>query len=152
MKRYNKTKIVGVIFVIIFGILVANTFNYVSEIREKQLSELAKGAILRAEFDFYASECLQDYDEDTKFGIYDSGWLNEKMFEIKVRIMLTCEDKLIGGSYGYNNTTSTYILKYTVIKNETIPVCICIYELTYRLSLSSKDFNLDVEQIDVYEW
>jgi len=152
MKRYNKTKIVGVIFFILFGILIAYTFNYVSEIREKQLSELAKGAILRAEFDFYASECLQDYDEDTKFGIYDSKWLNEKMFEINVRIILTCEDKLIGGSYGYNNSTNTYNLEYTVLKNEKTPVCICVYELTYRLSLSSKDFYLDIKQIDVTEW
>jgi len=152
MKRYNKTKIVGIIFVIILGILIAYTFNYVSELREKQLSELAKEAVLRAEFDFYASECLQDYDEDTKFGIYESKWLNEEMYEIKVRIMLTCEDKLIGGSYGYNNSTDTYSLQYTVIKQETTPVCICIYELTYRLSLSSKDFNLDVEQIVKSEW
>jgi len=152
MKRYNKTKIAGVIFVILFAILIAYTFNYVSEIREKQLSELAKGAILRAEFDFFASECLQDYDENTKFGIYDSKWLNEKMFEINVRILLTCEDKLIGGSYGYNNSTNTYTLKYSVVTNEKIPVCMCVYELTYRLSLSSKDFNLDYKQIDVSEW
>ena len=152
MKRYNKTKIVGVIFVIILVVLIAYTFNYVSEIRERQLSELAKEAVLRAEFDFYASECLQDYNEDTIFGIYDSNWLNEKMFEIKVRIMLTCEDKLIGGSYSYNNSTNTYTLKYSVLKNEKIPVCICIYELTYRLSLSSRDFNLDYEQIDATEW
>ena len=80
MKRYNKTKIVGVIFVILFAILIAYTFDYVSEIRERQLSELAQGAILRAEFDFFASECLQDYDEDTIFGIYDSKWINEKSF------------------------------------------------------------------------
>ena len=152
MKRYNKTKIAGVIFVILFAILIAYTFNYVSEIREKQLRELAQGAILRAEFDFFASECLQDYDEDTKFGIYNSKWLNEKMFEINVRILLTCEDKLIGGSYGYNNSTNTYTLKYTVFKNEKIPVCMCVYELTYRLSLSSKKFNLDFQQIDVSEW
>ena len=152
MKRYNKTKIVGVIFFILFGILIVYTFNYVSEIREKQLSELAQGAVLRAEFDFYASECLQDYDEDTEFGIYDSKWLNEKMYEINVRIILTCEDKLIGGSYGYNNSTNTYTLEYTVLKNEKTPVCICVYELTYRLSLSSKDFDLDVEEIDVTEW
>ena len=122
MKRYNKTKIVGVIFFILFGILIAYTFNYVSEIREKQLSELAKGAILRAEFDFYASECLQDFDEDTEFGIYDSKWLNEKMYEITVRILLTCEDKLIGGSYSFNNSSKTYTLQYTVLKNEKTPV------------------------------
>ena len=152
MKRYNKTKIVGVIFVILFALLIAYTFNYVSEIREKQLSELAKGSILRTEFDFFASECLQDYDENTKFGIYDSKWLNEKMYEINVRILLTCEDKLIGGSYGYNNSTNTYILKYSVVKNEKTPVCMCVYELTYRLSLSSKDFNFDYQQIDVSEW
>jgi hypothetical protein len=74
------------------------------------------------------------------------------MYEINVRILLTCEDKLIGGSYGYNNSTHTYTLEYTVLKNEKTPVCICVYELTYRLSLSTKDFNLDIQQIDVTEW
>lgn len=152
MKRYNKTKIVGVIFVILFALLIAYTFKYVSEIREKQLAELAEGEILRAEFDFFASECLQDYDEDTKFGIYNSKWLNEKMYEINVRILLTCEDKLIGGSYGYNNITNMYTLKYTVLRNEKTPVCMCVYELTYRLSISSKEFNVDYKQINVSEW
>ena len=152
MKRYNKTKIVGVIFVILFALLIAYTFKYVSEIREKQLAVLAEGEILRAEFDFFASECLQDYDEDTIFGIYDSKWINEKMYEINVRILLTCEDKLIGGSYGYNNSTNIYTLKYTVLRNEKTPVCMCVYELTYRLSLSSKEFDVDYQQIDVSEW
>lgn len=152
MKRYNKTRIAGIIFVILLIILIAYTFNYVSEIREKQLREIAKGSIKRAEFDFFVSECLQDYNVDPELGIYESKWLNENMFEINIRIKLTCEDKIIGGSYEYNNSSNTYTLKYSVILNKTIPVCFCIYELTYRVSLSTKDFNYDYLQIEVPEW
>ena len=137
--------------IILLIALMGVTFSYVSELREKQISEKTEDAAELYSFDFSASEC-QDYIENDDLGILQIEWLNDNECRIKAKAVLNCAEDIIGGSFSINNTTETITLDYTILSGEFIPDCECLYDLNYMITIPKNGYDFDLIQVNTTAW